>query len=237
MLLAGFISIFIAIILAKKNNLNALEVIKSLSTTDLSGFEQPYLRVNAIAQGWGNLLGYLIATTGVVFYMRDDIAIDFKDLTGENKKKYALTFPIFAVLFLVITLAIDSLISLIGAEQSTNQQVIENILSNGGMIPMLVATVLFAPVVEELIYRKAIFSLAKPYGNITCYILSICLFTLPHMISTEMTNIWMWILQCVPYATAGGLLCLIYHKSNYNIYSSIAAHVLNNLVACILVFI
>lgn len=237
MVVAGVITIILGIMLGISRELDTQVIIQSFAVMDLTGFEEPYLRVNAIAQGWGNLLGYLIATAGVVFYMRDDVVTDFKDLIGENKKKYAISIPIYAICFLVITLVVDSLVSLIGVDQSANQQTIENILNNGGMVPMLFATIFLAPVVEEFIYRKAIFSLAKPYGNVTCYILSIALFTLPHMLSSDMSNIGMWLLQCIPYATAGGLLCYIYHKSNYNVYASIGAHLLNNLIACILVFI
>lgn len=234
---AGVITLILGVIIGKSRGLDTQILLESFTALDLTIYEEPYLRANAIAQGWGNLLGYLIATVGVVFYMRDDVVTDFKDLIGENKKKYAISIPIYAVCFLLITLAIDSLVALIGAEESTNQQTIENILSNGGMFPMLFATVFFAPVVEELIYRKAIFSLTKPYGNLTSYLLSIVLFTLPHMLSSDMSNFGMWLLQCVPYATAGGLLCYIYHKSNYNVYASIGAHMLNNLIACVLVFI
>lgn len=237
-LVAGFITIGLAIIFGFAKHLDVMLVIETLSASDLSIYTPDYIKVNAMAQGWGNLIGYLIATAAVIFYMRDDIALDFKDLTGENKKKHAIWIPIFAVGFLIITLCVDTLVGLIpGVSESTNQATIESILNNGGLVPMVISTVLLAPVVEELIYRKAIFSLAKGYGTVTCYVLSIVIFTLPHMLTSDMSNIGIWLLQCIPYATAGGLLCLVYHKSNYNVYASICAHMLNNLVACILVFI
>ncbi len=234
-LFAGFISIGIALFLGILNRLDTATVLESLSTTDLSSYEAPYLKVNAIAQGWGNFLGYFIALVGVAFFMRDDIVTDFNALK-EKKNYLSIYIPVMAVFFVVVTYLIDFVIGFC-VPSSANQSTIEIILSNGGMLPMILATVLLAPVVEELIYRKVIFSVFKKYSIVACYIISIILFTLPHMISTNMTNFGVWLLQCVPYASSGALLCFIYHKSDHNVYASIAAHMANNLLACILVLI
>ena len=137
---------------------------------------------------------------------------------------------------MLITLVVEAIIANF-VEDSANQAVIEAILNNGGAIPMVLATVILAPVVEELIYRKAIFYYGNKYSVACSYIVSILLFTLPHMLSSDMSNMAMWLLQCVPYALSGGLLCIIYHKSNYNIYTVILVHMTNNLIACVLAFI
>lgn len=237
-IVAGFITIGLAMLFSINKGVNIIDVLESLTNPDFVSEDHNILKINAMSQGWGNFFGYLIATLGVVFYMRDDVALDFKDLIGENKKKHFIFIPICTIAFIIITITVESLIGLIpGVSSSANQTTIENIINNGGMVPMILATVLLAPVVEELIYRKAIFSLTKNYGVLTSYILSIAIFTLPHMITSDMSNIGIWLLQCIPYALAGGLLCFIYHKSNYNIYSSIFVHLINNLIACIIVFI
>ena len=106
-----------------------------------------------------------------------------------------------------------------------------------GLVPMIISTIFLAPVIEELIFRKVIFHYTKKYSIVASYLISIILFTLPHMISSSISNFGVWALQCVPYMVCGGLLCLIYHKSGFNIYSSICAHMLNNALAVVLVFI
>lgn len=233
-LIAGFITIFLAVVLGVFNDLDITMVMECISSEDMSLFEAPYVKVNALAQGWGNLLGYLLAFIGVVFFMRDDVVTDFKEL-GKRKGFHAIYILLCAIAFLVITMIVEVIVAQF-VPDSTNQSVIEAILNNGGAFPMILATVLFAPIVEELVYRKAIFSLCNKYGVAACYLFSIIFFTLPHMLSSDMSNMGVWLLQCIPYAVSGGLLCLIYHKSNYNVYTVIAVHMINNLLACILAF-
>jgi membrane protease YdiL (CAAX protease family) len=54
---------------------------------------------------------------------------------------------------------------------------------------------------------------------------------------TTSTSFGTWVLISIPYLIDGALLAAIYHLSKKNVYASIAAHMLNNLVAVILVFI
>ena len=233
--IAGLITIVLGVFLGRMRNLDTQLVLESLTATDLTEYELPYIQVNALAQGWGNFLGYLLAFIAVVFFMRDDVVTDFREL-GKQKKFFAMYIPLAAILFVVLTYIIDIIVGL-GVDSSTNQTTIEAIITNGGAAPMIIATVLFAPIVEELIYRKAVFSLCKRYGLVACYLFSTLFFTLPHMISSDMSNIGVWLLQCIPYAASGVLLCLVYHKSKYNVYASIGAHLANNLLASILILI
>lgn len=243
-LVAGFITIFIAGFAANKYGVDIEELLEFISISDFTEEQfksfvdnKPNLvRASAVAQGWGNCLGYLLATFLVVFFLRDSLKNDFNDLK-EKRKFYLWYIPVTMVGAYVISVIVESLVGLV-ARDSANQFTIEMILKYGGLLPMIFATVLFAPVVEELIYRKSIFRLCNDNskkGIILSYALSIILFTLPHVLTSNKENIGIWLLQCVPYALSGFLLSLIYHKSNYNIYTSIAAHMFNNLVAVIMV--
>lgn len=228
-ILASVITAILIVILSNFRGVNVTEVMESLAATDFTKYSIDVIEVNAISQGWGNFLGYSLAMLGVAILMKFDIVTDFKQLC-EKKKNNTIYIILAAILFVGITYLVDFLVGL-AAESSVNQTTIENIILNGGAVPMILATVLIAPVLEELIYRKAIFSFFKKYGMPACYIISILFFSLPHMISSDMSNIGMWLLQCIPYAVSGGLLCLLYHKSNQNVYAPIAAHMLNNFIA------
>ena len=228
-LLSSLVIIFLGFIIAKANNLSNSILNETLTATDLSKYPLEYIKANSLAQGYGNLIGYMLATIFVSFYMRDDLITDFRDLM--NRKKYhSLYIPFSAISFCLLVLAVDFLVAKF-VPVSDNQSTIESIINYGGAFPMVIATVIFAPVVEELIYRKAIFYYGKRYGTAACYIFSIIFFTLPHMLSSDVSNIGVWLLQCVPYASSAAMLCFIYHKSNYNIYTAIAAHMLNNTIA------
>ena len=187
-----------------------------------------------LGQGWGNFLAYFLACAGIILWMRNDFISDFNKIK-ENKKWYSIIIPVFAIGFAAIAFGIDMLFGL-WTPGSENQTTIESLLRSDAMIPMIISTIIFAPIVEEMIYRKAIFSLAKDTSLPLAYTMSIVLFALPHMLSTA-SSVGMWFLQLIPYLLCGALLCVVYHLSKYNVYASIAAHMLNNLVAVISVFI
>lgn len=102
-LVAGFITIFIGTSLGIIKGLDNELIIKSFIETDLSGYEIEYVKVNAIAQGWGNFLGYLISFVAVVFFMRDDVVTDFKGLL--EKKKF---YSIYCLIGLVYSKQVES---------------------------------------------------------------------------------------------------------------------------------
>lgn len=209
-------------------------IIDSIVASDLSIYSENVIKANSLSQGCANLLGYILSFIGIAIVYRKELIIDFTSIK-EKKKFYLYYILIAAVAFVGISYLIDLIFSNI-VSSSANQSTIETILRYGGAIPMIIATILFAPIVEELIYRKCIFSACKNKGVVFSYVISIIAFTLPHMLSTS-SDVLTWLVQCIPYALCGGLLCLIYHKSNYNVYPVIIAHMLNNILAVILVFI
>ena len=233
-LVASFITIGIGFIICFINELPFDELYKSMVTVDFTEFEPQILKASALTQGYGNLVAYLLSFVLVVIFMRKQLIDDFKNLK-ENPSYYIIYSIAFGIAFVVLSLVIDIVISQF-VDASTNQATIENIIYNGGAIPMIISVVFLAPIVEELIYRKAIFKLNENKNIAFSYFLSIVLFTLPHMISSDVSNILNWFLQCIPYASCGFMLCYIYDKSNRNIYTVIIAHMMNNLLACLFMF-
>ncbi|MBO5711833.1 MAG: CPBP family intramembrane metalloprotease [Acholeplasmatales bacterium] len=232
---ASFIAYAIGYILCQKYELDMLTFVEGLAATDFTEYDPMYLKVSALCQGWANLLSYLLGAVAVCIILYKALIIDFKKI--KERPLYFLAYvAICGIAFLVITTVAGILLGFI-IDDSVNQATIEMIMTNGGAPTMIVSVVLLAPILEELVYRKAIFNLLRKYGKPACYAVSIILFTLPHMISTDMSNMLIWLIQCVPYALSGFLLCYIYDRSNENIYTSIAVHMLNNILACILIFV
>ena len=188
-----------------------------------------------IGSCYGTALAYLIGFLACCIWMRDEFILDFKNIK-ENKKFYAFYLPISAVSFAIIAVALDLLFSK-WVGDSNNQSSIVEMLKSSGAVPMIISTIIFAPVVEEMIYRKALFSAMNAFPVYLSYIASTILFALPHMLSTSISSVGfhIWLLELLPYLICGALLCLIYHKSKYNIYASIFAHMLNNTIAVIMV--
>ena len=167
--------------------------------------------------------------------MRNHLLDDFREV--KNRKLYYILFAVIgAIAFYAITLVVSAVVSYLVGE-SNNQNVIEGMILNGGTIPVFFAVVLCAPLVEELVYRKSIFKLLENKPIIYSYLVSVIAFVLPHMISTPMTNIGNWLLLCIPYFVSAILLCLVYQKSNKNIWVVWGIHMFNNLIAFILILL
>ena len=198
----------------------------SLSVEELSAYY--------IGSGIGNALTYALMAFGVLFYMRDDFKNDFI-LIKEKPKFYSIYIPVSAIVFAGAAIGLSLLFGNF-VDSSENQVLIENILKHAGAVPMIISTILLAPIVEEAIYRKCVFHYLNRYPVWVSYLVSTILFALPHMITTN-KSFGTWCLIAIPYLLDGLMLAAVYHLSKKNIYASIAAHMLNNIIAVILVFV
>jgi membrane protease YdiL (CAAX protease family) len=208
----------------------------TLKTADFEGLSIDLLKANAVSQGYSNLLVYILVAAIVGFFTRDELQKDlFKFKDQKKRRLYYWFIPVTAIAFTAINYFLDLFISNY-VSLSENQIQIENIFKNGGMAPMLIATIFFAPLVEELVFRKCIFSLCGEKRIVLGYFVSVVSFSLIHMITTS-APIGEWALMTVPYLVSALLLAGIYHLSGFNVYVSLIAHICNNILAIILVFI
>ncbi len=211
------------------------DLIRFIADGKISGIPEIYkdLYVNASLkiQSYANFLSYFLGIVFAVIYLRDILKSSLITL-NKYKIQYLLMF-VSAIAFVGVTYLIDLFISS-HVQNSVNQSTIETLIKGDYRIPMIIATVIFAPILEELIYRGAIFKLTKNH-KVAGYIISIILFTFPHMLSTPFDNPFIWLFQSVPYIASALLLCLIYDLFKGNIYASILAHMFNNALAIVLV--
>lgn len=233
-ILSSFIIIGIGLVISIKEQLDFFELFSSFAATDFTQLSPDILKASAITQSYSNLIAYVLSTVLVVIFLRKYLVEDFIKIK-QSPVRFTVFSLVAGILFILISYGIDILFSQF-VESSQNQNNIEMIMANGGAIPMVISVVLLAPVVEELIFRKAIFKFNEKGSIVTSYVISIVAFTLPHMLSSDMSNTFKWLLQCIPYASCGFMLCFIYDKSNKNIYAAIVAHMMNNLLAAILMF-
>ena len=239
-LLGGsFIIILIALMYASANKdleyLSPAGTLAIIAGTNFETLTAPEIKLYTFSNSLGNMLTYLLMLGFVGFFMRDYLVEDAKGFK-QNYKRLLWLIPVLAVGAWFISYGVDYIIELLVHDVSENQNAISSMILNGGAVYMFIAVVLCAPIVEELIYRKAIFEYLKNKHIAISYVISILLFTLPHMLTT-FTNPLDWFLMSIPYAFSGFLLCFIYHFSGKNIYASWFAHMLNNLIAFILILV
>lgn len=232
---ASFMTMLIARIISNIYDTEYTELINFITEKNYLKLPLEAKKLSAITQGISNFLAYFVTVIFVILYSRDELKLDFLKLKNKTKF-YALYTLIAVVAFMVITLSMEKILKNFQAE-SENQNLIVFILSYGGAAPMIIATVLIAPILEELVYRKAIFKIFKKYSVAAAYLFSILAFTLPHVITSDMSDFGNWLIITIPYLVSASLLALIYDKSNENIYVTITVHMINNLIAVILVYI
>ena len=230
-LLMILVASIISIVNSNYSFIDIFNLLQSSEENILEVDKPIYYNVNT----YTNLFTYLISFVVVGLFMRDTIYKDFVSVKS-RKLFYGLFAIISAVVFWGVSILTSNLIAGIVGE-SDNQNMIVGMINNKGAIPIFFAVVLFAPFVEELVYRKCIFKLLEKCPIIISYLVSTVVFVLPHMISTPMTNILNWLLMCVPYFVSAILLCLIYHKSNKNIYVVWFVHMINNLFSFIIIIL
>lgn len=114
--------------------------------------------------------------------------------------------------------------------EAVNQIAIQNALFSEYGFLIIIVTIVFAPLFEELIFRKAFFSLFKK--EYVALVFTSLLFGLIHVVGE--TSILGFVTNWITYSASGFALGYIYIKNNHNIWSSILIHAVYNAVAVML---
>ncbi len=138
----------------------------------------------------------------------------------------------FVALYLISAFT-STLVSLIsGMTESANQQ---SVILAFFQSPLLISftTLVYAPLVEELVFRGALFRGLRSYMNFwTAALISALAFGSIHVMDSlfagNFTDLW----YLLTYGTLGFIFCFAYEK-NHSIYGSMALHFLNNFIGII----
>ncbi len=166
-----------------------------------------------------------------LFYLvyHKDINRDFKDYVKNFKSYFSFSIKWWAIGFAIMILANVVIYSFLH-NSSQNEIEIQNLLSISPLY-ILFSSCIYAPFVEELIYRK---SIRDFISNNTLYILvSGLLFGFVHTLSGlyngEVINT-MEIIYIVPYAIMGCVFAYMYTKTD-NIFTTMGVHLIHNLLS------
>lgn len=120
-----------------------------------------------------------------------------------------------------------------GAETSVNQEFISKITVAHPMI-MMITTVIFAPILEEIVFRGLVFGWIYEWNPKVAHFISSLFFGFVHvMLAMIGGNIGEWV-QIFAYFFKGFVLSYLYEKRN-NIYVPMLTHCLNNLISIIMI--
>lgn len=124
---------------------------------------------------FGSVICYLFLLSFMVFVFRKDLLNGFKEFK-KNKKKAIITILVLFLLVWVVMLLSNVLKSFIQNafnlqfEDDNASKSIYSLLSNGlfGKIYVIFITIIFYPVVEELVFRKSLYDVIK---NPICFVI------------------------------------------------------------------
>lgn len=171
---------------------------------------------------------------GIMFFIyRKDIIKDFKGFITNKGKwffKYLLLFIGSVLIMGVLNLILSKITNM---ETSENEELVRKLIKS---IPiyMTFSTVIYAPFVEELLFRKAIRKIVKgndQYAKITYILISAIIFGLIHVLTLDAS--FYDLLMGIPYMVVGLSLGYIYYETD-NVFGSMQFHLMHNTILLIL---
>ena len=193
------------------------------------GQSGPYRILSVIAQ----IIAGLSVMVGMYFVSKPLFKKIFKSFNLETFKK-ALKYALLNYACIMCLNMIDY--TLFGESMANaNQQAVTTVLVNYPILGCFF-TIIFAPLIEELIFRYYVFKGLEKKNIYLAYGVAALTFAAVHLLPSIGTPFFVEDLRTLPVYVAGGLvLCYAYHQTK-NISVNIFSHMLYNAIAVIMVF-
>lgn len=195
-----------------------------------------HLQMSAVLlDPWFNFFyDFILLLIGCICF-RQYLKKSVRALSGHWLRTIAWSLTIgFAILYLANIIS-GIMVSMIdGSASSTNQDTIV-MLAQLAPFPMIVSSVVFAPVLEEMVFRVGIFQAFYTHRGLA-YLLSSLAFGLVHIISGLGSGDWSQLLFLIPYSLLGAVFAYLYEKKQ-SIFVPIMVHAANNLLSMIVIFL
>lgn len=167
----------------------------------------------------------LILTVIYFAIYRKTLVNDFKEFKKDINGNLEFAFRYWAVGFAIMVVSNLFITVILGKTIAGNEEAVRNYIKTAPIL-MAISTVLFAPINEELTFRK---SIRDAINNKWAYVLlSGIIFGGLHVISYVSSPLDLMYL--IPYCSLGIAFALLYYKTN-NIFSSISMHMMHNLLS------
>ena len=167
-----------------------------------------------------------------ILIYRKDITKDFKNFYNKNiinNLKEPIKYWIIGLIIMIISNYI--ILILTNNNLSQNEQAVRELINKAPLF-MLFETLIYAPITEEIIFRKSIKDI---FQNKYIYIITSGLFFGFMHIASSITN-YKELLFILPYSAVGICFAICYNKTK-NIFSTITIHSLHNGLTLLLYFL
>jgi membrane protease YdiL (CAAX protease family) len=208
-------------------SLSSITILYELSLEDQFEF-------TAFTNSLLNFLVYLLLFPVIVLFLKPYIFIDLTQAKTYQSKWISLVVAgyLYVLAGNIISNVLIEIMQLLTNTQSDiamNQAIIMESLQGNCVILMVISAVLLGPIVEELIFRKAIFGLFK--NNTIAMIVSSFAFGIIHVLSEP--SIIDLMINIIPYLVMGFVFGYLYIKHERNLFVVTIVHILTNLISII----
>ena len=175
------------------------------------------------------VLIYVFVFITTVFPARKMLRYGWERYTDNYKVNMKRIFR-SQVCIIVRMAAITLVLMQLGIGSSYNQEQIGGLVRINPVLYTLMAVV-FAPFVEEIVFRGCIYRRIEATGHkYLGYIVSSFIFGLVHVISPLLQGNWVQGLYIFVYGFLGMVMCIMYEKTD-SLFCSILLHILNNAIS------
>ncbi|MDD3382923.1 MAG: CPBP family intramembrane metalloprotease [Bacilli bacterium] len=151
----------------------------------------------------------------------------FKSKLLKNVLIIVVGTVLMKVAFIGVSYIYEKLLGIDLSTSSANQELIENAIASPLAWAVFIATVIVAPILEEMIFRKCLFGMLEKNLNVSrivAIIISTLLFSFVHVMDMDSLQ---FIFLYIPYAL---VLSIAYSMSDNNYYVPFGMHFMSNLL-------
>lgn len=202
--------------------------------------------------GYLNFVIFAIVFVGLILLYKNSLLEDLKSLKSNPFKVLKLAGLGFVGMYVANFLVSFIILMFFGDDFiSTNQSGLNDLFNAGGDIRILliIFTVIFAPIVEELLFRKSLFNFFKKNSG-AAIIVSALIFAGIHVLTPTLSALIGFItkenefnlviqefLYIIVYLAPAFVLSFVYSMSEKNLLPCILMHMTQNLLSVIFMFI
>ncbi len=163
--------------------------------------------------------------------------LGFNKLKEINICKMFISIVICSVIFFVVNLGLGFIIELVvGSSSGANEEALAQ-MKEIAPWSLIFAAVIFAPIVEEIVFRGCLYEiLEKDKHPLFPILISGAIFASIHVFAGLMGGNLLELVYFIQYFALGSLLGYFYYRTK-NLPFCIAIHMLNNLISVLLMFL
>lgn len=168
---------------------------------------------------------FILVTTVLLSY--DFINYGIKKF-AENVKKNLITVIRSLARMFIVTIPASMIIYFVTGLSTSNNQSMVDTIKQENMLYLIFASVVFAPIVEEMVFRGSIYNLCKKHvGKTRAMIIASFLFGFLHVYDSLLNGNFTDLIYIFLYGGLGLIINLAYEESD-TIVCPILIHMLNN---------